>query len=293
MTTAHHSAALQRPCPACGGGDFRRIFAKRGRDFLRCRECRLERQHPLPTPDEIVAYYEGHYASGRLKPMLAESEMIGQRMRQRFAEVAVDLGTAGRWLDVGCSDGAFVAEARRQGVDAAGIELASPAVEAARQRGLPVSQGRIEDLACDAPFDAVTAFDVLEHVPNPLEFLNHCRRLLRADGRLAVSVPNLASWARRLMGKRWYFYIPDGHLHYFHPATLRKLLAAAGFETLRLQPITKAVTLSYSLSQLQVLNPVLGKLCGGVHAICPSSLAARPWPLPLGEMLAVARRLPD
>lgn len=244
----------------------------------------------MPSAEQIAAYYESNYSSGRLRPMLAEQEMIALRMRRRFAEVAGDLNTTGRWLDVGCSDGAFIREARARGVDAQGIELASPAVQAARDQGLPVTQGRIEELQAAEPFDAITAFDVLEHVPNPLEFLGHCSRLLRDDGRLAISVPNLSSWSRRLMRKRWYFYIPDGHLHYFHPATLERLLVAAGFEPLRMQRVSKAVTLTYSLSQLQVLNPLLGWICRGVHSVCPRRLAATPLPLPLGEMLVIARK---
>ncbi len=283
-------ATDQEACPACGGCRFRRIFTKRSREFWRCGACRLERQYPLPSLDEIAAYYENHYASGRLKPMLAETGMISLRMRRRFAEVAEDLNSSGRWLDVGCSDGAFIREARSNGVDARGIELASPAVVRAQEQGLPVEQGRIEDHAPGAPYEAITAFDVLEHVPNPLEFLTHCRRLLADGGHLAISVPNLASWTRRVMRKRWYFYIPDGHLHYFDASTLRRLLTAAGFRPLRDRPLTKAVTLTYSLSQLQELNPVLGAICRGMHRICPARLAETPLPLPLGELLMIAEK---
>lgn len=222
--------------------------------------------------------------------MLAETEMISLRMRRRFAEASPALDRQGRWLDVGCSDGAFIREARANGVDASGIELASPAVAAAQSQGLPVTQGRIEDFGGDGGYHAVTAFDVLEHVPNPAEFLAHCRRLLCDGGRLAVSVPNLSSWSRRVMGKRWYFYIPDGHLHYFKPDNLRQLLAAAGFRTLSTRVLFKAVTLNYSLSQLQELNPLLHALARGIHAVCPQRLAAMPWSLPLGEMLIIAEK---
>jgi 2-polyprenyl-3-methyl-5-hydroxy-6-metoxy-1,4-benzoquinol methylase len=151
-----------------------------------------------------------------------------------------------------------------------------------------VTQGRIEDFDAAHAFDALTAFDVLEHVPNPGEFLANCRRLLRDGGRLAISVPNLSSWSRRVMRKSWYFYIPDGHLHYFTPRNLTQLLVAAGFSTVTTKVLFKAVTLSYSLSQLQELNPVLSVFARGLHAICPQRLASRPLPLPLGEILVIA-----
>jgi 2-polyprenyl-3-methyl-5-hydroxy-6-metoxy-1,4-benzoquinol methylase len=280
-------------CPSCDGRELRRLFAKGGREFWRCTSCALERQFPLPTMDVLRAYYEGNYGGvGRLAAMFEAERMLLVRAAHRLREVQPHL-EPGRWLDVGASDGTFVATAREAGVDAEGIELASAAVEHARARGRPVACACIEDhVAAGASerYDTVTAFDVLEHVLDPKRFVQSARRLLRAGGTLALTVPNQRALSRRMMGRHWYFYIPDGHLFYFNAANLQALLTREGFQVCRTTTTWKAITYRYTLSQLQVLNPVLDTALRPFVAIMPRGWSDAPIPLPLGELLMVARR---
>lgn len=277
------------PCPSCEGTRFQLLFTKKERDFWRCCGCGVERQYPLPTNEQLEQYYSRHYESGRLASMVEEQEMIRVRAERRVREVRPHL-PPGRWLDVGCSSGAFVRAARGDGIDARGIELAAPAVANAQASGLPVEQSRIEDHQPDQPYDGVTAFDVIEHVQDPVSFVKNAERLLLPSGKLALTVPNLASVTCRLMGKRWYFYIPDGHLYYFGPRTLRALLEAHGFEVERIVAIPKAMTPRYTLGQLQQLNPLLAKLVHPIVQIMPDSIANMAVPVYVGEILAISRR---
>ena len=98
----------------------------------------------------------------------------------------------GRWLDVGSADGRFVEAARGAGIDAVGVELSAVAVQAARERGVPVQQGSIADVD-DGPYDTATAFDVIEHVPDPEGFLSHIAGVLPEGGTLVLTLPNLAA----------------------------------------------------------------------------------------------------
>jgi SAM-dependent methyltransferase len=78
--------------------------------------------------------------------------------------------------------------------------------------------------------------DVIEHVENPAEFLLNLRRVLKDDGWLLVSVPNVAHWSIRmklLMGK--FDYEPTGimdetHLRWFTASSFSRLLTSCGFE---------------------------------------------------------------
>ena len=62
----------------------------------------------------------------------------------------------------------------------------------------------------------------------PLALLEACRAKLVPGGRVIIKVPNFACWNRRVRGRRWCgFRYPD-HVNYFTPATLTRLVEAAG-----------------------------------------------------------------
>lgn len=73
------------------------------------------------------------------------------------------------------------------------------------------------------PYASITAFEILEHVMNPLFILDGCREVLRPDGVLYVSVP-------RRNGFEWLFGKSPEHFHEFAPDELRWLLDKAGFD---------------------------------------------------------------
>lgn len=102
-----------------------------------------------------------------------------------------DARGAGTLLEVGCGSGAFVAAARQRGIDARGAEINPDAVRSARTRGLPVSLASLEQRgAAGERYEVVCAFQVLEHVPHPGEFLRRSLDLLAPGGSLILSVPN-------------------------------------------------------------------------------------------------------
>lgn len=144
---------------------------------------------------------------------------------------------AGRVLDIGCGDGAFLEWARAAGWEGIGVDPDPGAVASARSRGLDVRLGDARVLVDErASFDAVTLSHVLEHVHDPEALLKQIRELLKPGGLLWLDTPNVASTGHRLFGRSWRGLEPPRHLVLFTPSSLRQILAAARLTLVRTIP---------------------------------------------------------
>jgi 2-polyprenyl-3-methyl-5-hydroxy-6-metoxy-1,4-benzoquinol methylase len=124
-----------------------------------------------------------------------------------------------------------------------GIELDPEAAERAREVYDRVRTGAVEDVLdeLEGPFDAILAYDLLEHLADPALVLRRLRSLVSADGLLHVSVPNARHWSlvRDLVLRGTFGYTETGHrdvthLRWLTPRDLRALLEGAGWRVDRM-----------------------------------------------------------
>jgi methionine biosynthesis protein MetW len=149
-----------------------------------------------------------------------------------------------RVLDVGCGTGSMsklLADLR--GVQLVGIEPDLARAEKARERGLEVRHGLLDESALHdlGLFDVVVFADVLEHLSDPWSVLNFAQRMLAPSGMVIASVPNIAHWSVRweLLWGRFDYQscgIMDAtHLRWFTERSLRALFESAGYRVDRIQ----------------------------------------------------------
>jgi 2-polyprenyl-3-methyl-5-hydroxy-6-metoxy-1,4-benzoquinol methylase len=227
-----------RPCPTCRSTEARPELDKDHMRLVRCAACDLV--YVSPTFDE--AHYKKVYASQAYQDIVRDlgikshAYRVERFGRERVALMARHLDvTTPRYLDVGCSTGFVVEAARDAGWNASGLDLNPSAIEFGRSRSLDVHLVGLEDADfAAATFDAVSLFDVLEHLLDPVRTLRACARLLRRGGIVFLYVPNYDSASRLLMGKDAHFIWPTHHLNYYTPATIRDLMTREGLETVYL-----------------------------------------------------------
>jgi 2-polyprenyl-3-methyl-5-hydroxy-6-metoxy-1,4-benzoquinol methylase len=256
----------ERACPTCGSTDARHELDKDHMSLVRCNGCDLV--YVSPTFDE--AHYREVYASQEYQEIVRELGISSHQYRvERFGKERVGLMAPHlatpkpRYLDVGCSTGFVVEAARDAGWDATGIDLNPSAIEFGRERGLDLRAVALEDAGfADASFDAVSLFDVLEHLIDPVRTLRACVRLLKPGGIVFMYVPNYDSASRFLMGKDAHFIWPTHHLNYYTPTTLRDLVVREGLETVYVA--TEGLDL---VDYLWHRRHVLGKEDGGIEEI--------------------------
>lgn len=151
----------------------------------------------------------------------------------RFLETEHVLRQDARVLEIGSGRGTLLAELRRRGVDAVGIEpnpsLAIDAVR--RETPLPVARMSGDRLGfADATFDVVLSFDVFEHIADSDAHLAEVRRVLRPGGIYALQTPN--KWTNSVFETiRWRSFTAWKQDHCaLHSLTgLRRRLEAHGF----------------------------------------------------------------
>jgi predicted SAM-dependent methyltransferase len=127
------------------------------------------------------------------------------------------------------------------GWDATGLDFspAAHALASERADGGRFLHGSIFDHAFKpASVDAVTMWQVLEHVGEPREFLACCHDLMRPGGCFVAAVPNIEGLSARLTGERWWGLDVPRHLVHYSPRTLCRALERAGFTVVRLNHLS-------------------------------------------------------
>lgn len=195
---------------------------------------------------------------------------------------------ASRALDVGSGNGAFLQTARERGYDVTGIEPNPRAVEFSRKHSdAPVVCGTLESFEPSGrPFDLVFLGDTLEHVTDPRCVLTRVRSLLAASGVVAVTTPDIRSFATRLFQLK-----PTEHLFYFSAASLRLMLRYTGFSPLAICSFDRFRNVAALRdSSTFRYRTILGLLMRAVSRLVPARACVR---FPFREnLLAIAAQVP-
>jgi len=261
----------QRPCPLCNHTTYVALPSPKLSHLWRCAYCDLVSVRRLPAPEELHAVYgEAYFRNSRSEESGYEDYerdryCIVKTAQRRLDTLERYAGERGRLLDVGCALGFFADTARQRGWQAEGIDISQHAVDYAREHlGLPARKGVLAEAGYEPEsFDAITMFDVIEHVLDPVAELRLVRRLLKPGGVVMLSTPDIGSIVARITGPRWMGYkLAEEHLYYFNRKTITLALDHAGFDVLEVKPIGKDVSLDFFAKRLRLYAPPIAAALG-------------------------------
>jgi 2-polyprenyl-3-methyl-5-hydroxy-6-metoxy-1,4-benzoquinol methylase len=231
--------------------------------------------------DVMPTQTEGRFRAGALQELYLDRRVA---IAQKFCPPSRPGGTR-RWLDLGCGDGVITARIADFADEVVGVDISDRNIAVANDlrerpnvRYIRAAVEEPEAYADGRSFDAVSAFEILEHVYDPAAFLRDAAAQLRPGGILILSTPNAASLTRRL--KRRFrplvtragyadanALIEEHHREYTLP-DLRRLVQGAGLRILKEDGVVLLLPFPNTLERITQWRPI--------HALNVRSGSLRP-----------------
>lgn len=191
--------------------------------FLKCNYC----QHIQIADDMPQEFYEDYIMTVSHSPKMHNFQIDqANQFIKRFDLIGKTI------FEAGCGDGNFSEILKDRGCIVFGNEPSHSFRELALKRGLTVDDQFINSnySNLNAPFDAIVSREVMEHVPDPIEFLFNLRRILKPNGVILIEVPN---FEKAIKENRYYDMFPD-HLSYFTKESLTAAMLISGFNEIEI-----------------------------------------------------------
>lgn len=227
-------------CPYCGGAaprcfrtkDFNRRISSALFTYFRCATCGLLFLDPVP--ENLGVFYPKGYH--RMPAHIGDLDTLapGEKYKVDLVSRFVPIG---RLLEIGPSYGGFLYAARQAGYTVEGIEMDEDCCRFLTEfASIPTIQGTdvVAALRCSAPYDIITLWHVVEHIPSPWITVRAAMEAIRPGGILVIATPSPESFQFRIFGRRWTHIDAPRHITLLPPSLLESIGKSAGFEVVEL-----------------------------------------------------------
>ena len=199
--------------------------------YFRCPECSLVFQDPkISFKQEDI--YNADYIQKRSQDPgnlnIAQARIKTAQHYYRWIEKFVKKGNL---LEVGCATGMALKVAQDQGWKIFGVEVNEKAALIANDvlKADLVRVGLLNnDMFPDEYFSLVTLFDVIEHIPNPIEFVSILNKKIAPGGSILFVTPNVDTLSFKILKNNWPHFVQE-HLSLYSPKSIDRLLTKTGF----------------------------------------------------------------
>ena len=243
-------------CPVCDSKNCQGKYEKWGYKIFRCFSCTHVFVDAKITEKRVGKLYKKTYfkrggkyhkkQSGENMSLDTQTPNYKNRIKllQRFKD-------KGKLLDVGCAEGFFLKTAEKI-YDVEGIEISKYAsVYAKKNLKLNVKEATLQDFKTNTRYDIITLWDVIEHLPNPIQQLRIINGLIKKEGVLVLSTGDISSLSAKISGRKWHLMTPPQHLQFFSKKSLINAIERSGFSVEKILYRGEWVSFGYALFKLR------------------------------------------
>lgn len=231
------SAFVKSDCPACGDTEPISQFDKMGFSYVQCGKCETLFVSPRPAYKDLMKIYVDSpstrfWVNNFFLPMAeVRREKIFKPRAEFIAESFPEI-RSGRMADIGGGFGLFLEELKKlwPESDIVAIEPSVDMAKICRGKGLKVLESTLEDVDPEERFDLMTAFELVEHLHDPLPFVEKLYSLLKPGGYLFLTTLNGLGFDIQILWERAKSVFPPPHLNFFNPRSMETLLVRKGFK---------------------------------------------------------------
>jgi len=245
-----------RDCPVCDSIHKLVIFSKEGGIYVKCTNCGMVYLNPVFTEEAIIEYYQSNHT--------VQSEVVESDTDNFYISLynggldSIQESTLNfsNILDIGCSSGTFLDLAKKRNLNTYGVELNKAEFEYAIKKGHQVYNQLLEKIDFDIKFDAITMWDVFEHIINGEFYLNHMKSLLSNNGVIFLQIPSSDSLAAKILQEHCNMYDGLEHVNLYGVETIKKLAHKCGLEVVNIKTVISEIGVINNY--LNYENPYLG-----------------------------------
>lgn len=228
-------------CPVCSivegkffkNSDNELIAKKYGTEFYKCKNCSVVYANRIPK-NIMDVYGDLNYLKQAKQSYLSNVEYRKTRFgieRINLIKQNLDSRKNIKLLDIGCGTGWFLELAKENFSSVYGLEPAKELAKNTEKRlNIKIFKNDMIKEDFKMKFDVITMFDVIEHIPNPVECIEKSYDLLNNKGILIIFTPNNDSYAMNYLNAKSCILCPPDHLNIFNNKSLRKVSKYAGFK---------------------------------------------------------------
>lgn len=222
-------------CFLCKKNNFEQIYELKTKKIHRCKNdglyLSLERLKTVPYGDQYFSNVPNLSNQSYFFSKLRKIQKLTAKSKPAILDIGCGWGDFEDVLEKPHSAPSDGARRGREKIPYLGIDVNKEAIEICKKKGLNCKQLTLQQLVINYHqlFDAITLFQVIEHLKNPLSILFAAKKLLKPGGIILITTPNNDSPLRKVLSSRWSVYSEPSHYVFYNKITLLKTLKQAGF----------------------------------------------------------------
>ncbi len=242
----YESLLESRHCPVCHTDHEQFVFFKDGGRYVKCTECSMVYLNPVFKDEHLENHYRNNHDCQ--SEIVSNDSEFYTALYTKGLKAIEAVAPKGNLLDIGCSAGNFLDIALTSGWSTYGVELNEKEAAYASEKGHRVYNRLLESVTFPEPMDAVTLWDVFEHLKDGYHYLQQIKNLLSPNGVIFLQIPSADSLAAKMLQEKCNMFDGIEHVNLYSYQAIAALARECGLSILHHETV---------ISEIGVMNNYL------------------------------------